>query len=75
MTMNCDGTDQRQLTKMQAMSWAPYFHPSGEYLIFTTNRHGFGNFELYLVDKNGSHEPVRDLHRRVRRTADVFAGW
>ncbi|MEM7700276.1 MAG: M28 family peptidase, partial [Verrucomicrobiota bacterium] len=41
------------------MSWAPYFHPSGEYLIFATNLHGFDNFELYLVDAAGEKEPVR----------------
>ncbi|MFK7820225.1 MAG: M28 family peptidase [Planctomycetaceae bacterium] len=59
MTMNIDGSDQKQLTKINAMSWAPYFHPTGEYLIFTTNRHGFGNFELYLVRADGAGEPVR----------------
>ncbi len=58
-TMNVDGTDEQQLTRMGALSWAPFFHPSGEYLIFTTNKHGFDNFELYLVDAAGRHEPVR----------------
>ncbi|MFY8200878.1 MAG: peptidase M28, partial [Pirellula staleyi] len=41
------------------MSWAPYFHPSGDYLIFGTNLNGFANFELYMVDGQWSHEPVR----------------
>jgi Tol biopolymer transport system component len=58
-TMNLDGSDQRQLTHLGAMSWAPFFHPSGEYLIFATNKHGFDNFELYLVDSAGEKEPVR----------------
>lgn len=58
-TMNIDGSDQKQLTKLGAMSWAPFFHPSGEYLIFATNKHGFDNFELYLVDAAGEKEPVR----------------
>lgn len=58
-TMNVDGSDQRALTKLGAMSWAPYYHPSGQYLIFTTNKHGFDNFELYLVDAAGTKEPVR----------------
>ena len=58
-TMNVDGSDKKKLTNLRAMSWAPYYHPSGEYLIFTTNRHGFGNFELYLIDVNGDSEPVR----------------
>ncbi|NUQ50459.1 MAG: PD40 domain-containing protein, partial [Phycisphaerae bacterium] len=58
-TMNIDGSDQRQVTRLGAMSWAPFYHPSGEYLIFTTNKHGFANFELYLVDALGLREPVR----------------
>lgn len=58
-TMNSDGSDARQITKLGAMSWAPYFHPSGEYLIFTTNLNGFANFELYVVDAEGKHDPVR----------------
>lgn len=62
MTMNTDGSHQQQLTKLGAMSWAPYFHPSGKYLIFTTNRHGFANFELYLVDSEGKKDPVRVSH-------------
>ena len=59
MTMNIDGSDQRQLTHIGAMSWAPFYHPSGQYLIFTTNRHGFANFELYIVDVDGKSPPVR----------------
>ena len=54
-----DASMEKSLTKLGAMSWAPYFHPSGDYLIFTTNRHGFANFELYLVDAQGAKEPVR----------------
>jgi hypothetical protein len=41
------------------MSWAPYFHPSGQYVIFTANKLGFANFELFLADVAGQREPVR----------------
>jgi len=58
-TMKLDGSDERRLTDFKAMSWAPYFHPSGRYVIFTSNKLGFSNFELYLVDAAGEHEPVR----------------
>ncbi|MDV6028719.1 MAG: M28 family peptidase [Phycisphaera sp. RhM] len=58
-TMATDGTDVRRLTDIGAMSWAPYYHPSSDYLIFTTNRHGFGNFELYCVRADGQGQPVR----------------
>ena len=58
-TMNTDGSDKRRITDFQCMSWAPYFHPSGKYLIFTANKLGFDNFELFLTDAEGTHEPVR----------------
>ncbi len=73
MTMKIDGTDQQQLTHLDAMSWAPYYHPSGEYLIFTTNRHGFANFELYMVDVAGQHEPVRVTYTPGFDGLPVFA--
>ncbi len=58
-TIKIDGTDRRRLTNFGSMSWAPFFHPSGQYCIFNTNKHGFDNFELYIVDAKGEHEPVR----------------
>ena len=41
------------------MSWAPYMHPSGEYIIFASNKLGFENFELFMVDAAGTKEPVQ----------------
>ena len=58
-TMELETGKERQLTSIGALSWAPFYHPSGEYLIFATNKHGFANFELYLVDLYGKKEPVR----------------
>jgi Tol biopolymer transport system component len=58
-TMKLDGSDARQITDFGAMSWAPYAHPSGQYFIFASNKLGFENFELFLVDAQGSKEPVR----------------
>ncbi len=58
-TMAADGSDKRRITDFQCMSWAPIFHPSGKYLIFTANKLGFDNFELFLVDADGAREPVR----------------
>jgi Tol biopolymer transport system component len=58
-TMKPDGTDQQQITDFGAMSWAPYEHPSGEYFIFASNKLGFENFELFIVDTKGTKEPVR----------------
>jgi len=58
-TMRLDGSDKRRLTDFGAMSFAPYFHPSGEYVIFHSNKFGFTNCELFLVDAMGEKEPVR----------------
>lgn len=58
-TMNVDGTDQKPVTRLGAMSWAPFYHPSGDYLIFATSALGFANFELFIVDAEGTKPPVR----------------
>jgi Tol biopolymer transport system component len=58
-TMNLDGTGARQVTDFGSMSWAPYIHPSGAYIIFASNKLGFENFELFLVDTAGRKQPVR----------------
>ena len=58
-TMKPDGSDKRQITAFKAMSWAPYEHPSGEYLLFASNKLGFENFEVFVVDTAGTKEPVR----------------
>lgn len=58
-TMNLDGTDERQITDFGAMSWAPYIHPSGRYVLFASNKLGFENFEVFMVDIDGKKEPVR----------------
>lgn len=58
-TMKLDGTDAKQITNFTSMSWAPYQHPSGEYFLFASNKLGFENFEVYMVDTAGTKEPVR----------------
>ena len=58
-TMNPDGSDARQITDFGSMSWAPYEHPSGRYILFASNKLGFENFELFMVDAAGTKEPVR----------------
>jgi len=67
-TMNVDGTEQKQITHLNAMSWAPYFHPSGDYIVFASTVGGYSNFELFVVDTLGQHEPVRVTY------ADGFDG-
>ncbi|MCX8513446.1 MAG: peptidase M28, partial [Chthoniobacteraceae bacterium] len=58
-TSRVDGTDVQRVTDFSCMSWAPYYHPSQQYIVFTSNKFGFDNFELFIVDSAGLHEPVR----------------
>lgn len=58
-TMNVDGSDQKQVTHMKAMSWAPFYHPSGDYIIYASSVLGYSNFELFIVDSEGTKTPVR----------------
>ena len=67
-TMNVDGSDQRQITDFDAMSWAPYQHPSGQYVFFASNKLGFENFEVFIVDTKGTREPVQVTY------TDLFDG-
>lgn len=66
--MDPDGSNQRRVTDFGAMSWAPYIHPSGEYIFFASNKLGFENFEVFIVDAEGEKEPVRVTY------ADGFDG-
>ena len=54
-TCNVDGTDLQQITKLGKANWAPYFHPSGEKIIFSSNHHSDSgyDFQLYLVNVDG----------------------
>ncbi len=58
-TMDVDGSNQRQLTDSAMVSWGPYFHPSGDYIIYSSNVLGHANFELFMVDTLGEHDPIR----------------
>lgn len=53
---NFEGTDERQLTDNDKLNWAPFWHPSGKWLIFTRAdvRSGRPNFDLYLIRDDGS---------------------
>ena len=75
-TMKTDGSDKQRVTDFKSMSWAPFYHPSGKYIVFTSNKLGFENFELFIVDANGrARAGACNFYRWLRRVADVFSGW
>ena len=51
-----DGSQKRQVTRLGAASFAPYFHPDGKRILFSSNHPEpkGRNFDLYLVKDDGS---------------------
>ena len=51
-----DGSEQRQLTHLGGANWAPYFHPSGEKVLFCSNHQsGKFPFNLFMIDLDGTN--------------------
>ncbi len=53
---NVDGSNLRQITKLGKANWAPFFHPSGKKVIFSSNHkseRGFP-FNLYMINVDGT---------------------
>ena len=67
---NADGSELRQLTHLGNANWAPFFHPSGKKILFSSNfeaEKGFP-FNLYLIDIDG-----KNLERVTHgKTFDAF---
>ena len=56
--MDADGANKRQITSNGAANFAPYFHPSGEKIIFCSNVNDTDpkrrNFDIFLINVDGS---------------------
>lgn len=53
---NIDGSDMQQITDLGGANWAPYFHPSGEKIVFSTNHHSKSGrqFNIFSINLDGS---------------------
>ena len=55
---NADGSGARQVTDLPGANWAPFFHPSGEQIVFASNHHALEEggrlFDLFLINVDGS---------------------
>jgi len=54
--MKADGSDQRQVTTLGGANFAPFFHPDGKRIIFSSNHHNprGRNFDLFMVNLDGT---------------------
>ncbi len=55
-TCNVDGSDLQQITHLGKANWAPYFHPSGEKIIFSSNHFSSRGYEfnLFMINIDGT---------------------
>lgn len=53
---NVDGSDLRQVTHLGKANWAPYYHPDGKRIIFSSNHHGTRGFQfnLFMINEDGT---------------------
>lgn len=53
---NVDGTNHQQITKLGKANWAPFFHPSGNKIIFSSNHKSPKEFmfNLWMINLDGS---------------------
>jgi len=53
-----DGSNVRQITDLPGANWAPFFHPSGEKILFTTNHHSMEEggrlFDVFMINVDGT---------------------
>lgn len=57
-TCNVDGSDLKKITNLGNANWAPFYHPSGNKIIFSSNHaseKGFP-FNLYMINADGTGE-------------------
>lgn len=54
--MNSDGTNIQQVTNFGKASFAPFFHPDGKRMIFSSNLNSEKgrNFDLYMINVDGT---------------------
>lgn len=50
-----DGSNMNQITDLGRANWAPFFHPSGEKILFSSNHSSIKpwQFNLYMIDLEG----------------------
>ncbi|MFZ8836118.1 MAG: TolB family protein [Flavobacteriales bacterium] len=53
---NADGTEQRQLTHLGGANWAPFFHPNGQSVLFSSNHKTKSfPFNIFRIQTSGDN--------------------
>jgi Tol biopolymer transport system component len=53
---NADGSDLKQITNLGKANWAPFYHPSGKKILFSSNHKGTRGFQfnIFMINEDGS---------------------
>ncbi len=53
---NADGSDLKQITHLGKANWAPFYHPGGKKIIFSSNHKGTRGFQfnLFMINEDGT---------------------
>lgn len=53
---NADGSGLKQITQLGKANWAPFYHPSGKKIVFSSNHKGTRGFEfnLFMINEDGT---------------------
>jgi len=56
-TCNVDGSNLKQVTNLGKANWAPFYHPGGKKIIFSSNHknpEGGFSFNLFMINEDGT---------------------
>jgi len=74
LELNADGKPtglkaEHAVTADEHVNWAPFWHPSGEFLVYTTSAEGHHNYEVYSVEvplgSNAGKSPAELKRKRI----------
>lgn len=53
---NADGSELKQITSLGKANWAPFYHPSGKKILFSSNHKGTRGFQfnIFMINEDGS---------------------
>lgn len=60
---------EHQLTDNDAVNWAPYWHPSGKYVVFASSLLGHHNYEVFAVEADTTRSPAQLTPKRITHAA------
>jgi TolB protein len=58
---------EHQLTANEHVNWAPYWHPSGEFLVYATSEIGHRNYEVFSIEVPEIGGPGGDVSSSLRK--------